>query len=185
MRNLLILLFIIGPTLGKAQSFRPSIEPFIGGKVYHLAKNHELSSYPKGFTGIAGLRGSYHFGNYIALNAGFGFRTDLYWRNMFALSTLKVTFLRTPSTGFSAFVESGIEISEEDEFIPVYLGTNQYFGKGVSLNFRLRIPSIVDVEPLSWSNRYELGIEFGLQFDLHRNKPPKPLTGFGNPFILQ
>ncbi|MFT4603095.1 MAG: hypothetical protein ACI857_003282, partial [Arenicella sp.] len=55
---------------------------------------------------------------------------------------------------------------------------------GISFNFRVRVPTFLDVKYFYDVNHFKTGVEFGLQFDLIKMKPPDPLTRNGNPFIL-
>ena len=73
----------------------------------------------------------------------------------------------------------------DEDNVLFYLGTQQYFGDGLALNFRWRIPTFIDLEYLNWTDRWKTGFELGLQFDLNLSRFNKPITGGGNPFILQ
>jgi hypothetical protein len=170
---------------GNAQFFRASIEPFAGMNYYHsVRKVYEFEPYG-GVEAQYGLKAYAHFGNNLSLTGGFGGIGSLSDGELFGNVTAKFSFLKNYQTGFSVFTEAGLEITDNDgPYIPFYLGTSQYFGNGISFNFRVRVPTFLDVKYFYDVNHFKTGVEFGLQFDLIKMKPPDPLTRNGNPFIL-
>jgi hypothetical protein len=170
---------------GYSQFFRASFEPYLGLNYYHSVRsNYEFEPFHGVQTNL-GLKVYTHFGNLFDLTAAFGFTNNPSDGEKFANVTAKYTFLRNYQTGFSCFAEAGLEISDYGEAgIPLYFGTSQKLAERVTFNFRVRIPTFLDVKYFYDVNQFKTGVEFGLQFAFPKFRKPEPLTVFGNPFIL-
>lgn len=185
MKVLLIIssFFIYRNSIG--QFFKASLEPFIGLNYYHSVRSSLENPPYQGVESLLAVKLYGHIGNRILFSAGAGTVGDPSDGEMFLSVTGKFIVWKNYETGFSCFAETGIETLEfDDTFMPFYIGTNQNFGNGVSFNFRLRIPTFLDVVYFYDVNHFKVGVECGLQFVIPKFRKPKPLTVFGNPFIL-
>ncbi len=185
MRILFLAVILLVSNPSDAQWFRASVEPHVGLHYYKsIRKVYEFDPY-HGLEGRYGLKAYAHFGNHLSLSAGMGGMNGVGNGDLFAQATLRCFFFKNYQTGFSAFVESGLEFTDwGDDGIPFYLGTQQKLGNGIYLNFRMRLPTFMDVKYFYDLNHFKTGVELGLQFDLIKMRPPDPLTRNGNPFIL-
>ena len=181
--KILILIGLI-PIYANSQYIRPAIEPNIGVSYFRSIGSYYDPIEYKGVSLRTGLRAHCLIGNRIAVSAGIGLTSDYLYNGYFVTSSVRVYVFRNYQTDFSVFGELGGEISDWGGYtIPFYVGTSQYFAKSIAFNFRVRIPTLLDVKLLRSAGHIETGIEAGLQFDLSRSKPKK-ITGSGNPFIL-
>ena len=175
--------FILFPLSVQSQILLPAIEPVLGINYYKSANTYDDSYYYSGVAFYYGLRGQCFIGNRVAVAIGGGAKSYPYNGDFFMSASIKGYVYRDYQTGFSVFCELGGEASGWGGLsLPLIVGTNQYMGESISFNFRLRIPTILDVKRFDYSSQYEVGIEAGLQFDLTRKN--KKITRYGNPFIL-
>ena len=166
-----------------AQFFTPAAEFLIGSNYYKSTHHQNDQIEYEGVSLYYGLKGKLLIGNHFAVNAAGGIKYYPFDADYFISSTVQATIYRNYNTGFSVFCEAGAEVSDwGDLSLPLFAGVNQYVGDGFSFNFRLRIPTIIDVNYFNIAGHYEAGMEASLQFELSRNN--KPITRSGNPFIL-
>ncbi|MEO9531623.1 MAG: hypothetical protein ABJG68_12660 [Crocinitomicaceae bacterium] len=179
----LIFLFLISINCS-SQLVRFSSEPYIAMNYVRSVKKYEPSAY-SGLEILMGLKVFTSFGNRFAISAGIGHFDSPAKGEYLGSLTARYIYFKNYKTGFYCFVEAGLEKSDYDHVgIPFYLGTKQNFGKNVSFNFRLRIPTLTDIKYIDRSVHYKVGLEAGLEFQVPSFRKPKPLTVFGNPFIL-
>lgn len=184
MRFFLVFFFLVFGLTTFSQFFRASIEPYVGFNYYHsVSSNYEWEAY-QGVESNLGIKIYTHLGNRFSVAGAVGLLDNPTDGDYFGNITAKCSFLRNQLTGFSCFAEAGIEISDYQTSLPFYLGTSQNFGNGISFNFRVRIPTFIDVQYFYDVTHFTAGVEFGLQFAIPKFRKPKPLTVFGNPFIL-
>jgi len=185
MRILITIIILLASKPSDAQWFRASLEPYVGLHYYKsIRKVYEFEPY-QGLEGRYGIKAYAHFGNRLSLTAGLGAMNGFGSGELFGQATLRCFVLKNYDTGFSFFAETGLEFGDwGDNGIPFYLGTQQRLGSGLSFNFRVRLPTFLDVKYFYDINHFKAGIELGLEFDLIKMRPPDPLTRNGNPFIL-
>jgi len=185
MFRFLILTYLLHTQLIHAQYLRSAIEGLAGANYY---KSTGLGYPEKDYQGVAfyyGGSAKLLIGNHLSLNVNAGVKLYPYYSDDYFVGCSMQTFVyRDYQTGFSAFLQGGLELSDwGDITIPFYLGTTQYFAEQLCFNFRLRVPTFLDVVWLETAGHIESGIEVGLQYDFRFNRQ-KEITRSGNPFIL-
>lgn len=172
------------PFASLGQFFLPTVEPMAGINYYNSIETHEYSEEYAGVSVYYGMRWGCFIGNRVLLSIGVGLKQYPYDLDYFMNSSIKGYVYRDYLTGFSVFCEIGGEVSEWGGLtLPFYLGTNQYITESVSFNFRVRLPTFLDVKYMETAGHVEIGMEAGIQFDLTGLKRKK-ITRIGNPFIL-
>ena len=186
MRAIFFILFFTYNLSASSQWAKLSIEPYSGLNYYRSLKRYYPLEPYSGFERLLAAKALFTLGDRMSIAGGGGVAHEVGFGNWFFNATSRIYFLKNYETKFSLFVEGGIQIYEVIENnVLLYLGTQQYFGEGIALNFRWRIPTFIDMEYLNWTNHLKTGFELGLQFDFDFDWMKKPITGSGNPFILQ
>lgn len=183
MNRLLVILVLFNSYLIQAQT-RSSVIFNAGVVHYHQVDKEAPDLNPRGMRATASIVGYRHFGNYFALGIGAGAKSSPSGGIPCFIGNARVTILRNTLTGFSSFLEGGIEICDYgDSYTPLFWGTRQVFCGGNALVFRVKLPSFFDTHYFRIADHYEWGIDLGLQFQISR-LVPKSVTRSGNPFIL-